>query len=85
MLEKEAASDEVPMAFLSTSVTADYVAQVVLRAMERKTLEVFMPPERARTVRMLGTNPRMLLKHAAEAEQQGTKNLAERRARAAST
>lgn len=80
MLEQEAASDEVPMAFLSASVTADYVAEVVLNAMERKTLEVFMPPERARTVRMLGTNPRMLLKHAAAAEEQGAKNLKVRRA-----
>jgi 3alpha(or 20beta)-hydroxysteroid dehydrogenase len=80
MLEKEAASDEVPMAFASASVTADFVANVVLQAMDRKTLEVFMPPERARTVRTLGTNARMLLKHAANAEEQGAKNLAARRA-----
>lgn len=78
MLEKEAASDEVPMAFASTSVTADYVAEVVLRAMDRKTLEVFMPPERARAIRMLGTNARRLLKYAANAEEVGAKNLAAR-------
>jgi 3alpha(or 20beta)-hydroxysteroid dehydrogenase len=79
MLEKEAASDEVPMAFLSSSVTADYVAGVVLDAMERKSIEIFMPPERARTVRLLGTNPRRLLKNAAAAEEQGAKNLEVRR------
>jgi 3alpha(or 20beta)-hydroxysteroid dehydrogenase len=82
MLEKEAESDEVPMAFLSGSVTADFVAGVVLDAMEKKTLEVFMPPERARTVRMLGTNPRKLLKHVATAEEQGARNLQARRAAA---
>lgn len=81
MLEKEAASDEVPMAFLSGSVTAEYVADVVLNAMERRTIEVFMPANRGRTVRMLGTNPRMLMKLAASAEVEGAKNLAERRAR----
>jgi len=32
-------------------------------------------------VRMLGTNPRRLLKYAAAAEEQGAKNLAARRAR----
>ena len=80
MLEKEAASDEVPMAFNSTSVTADFVADVVLTAMAKKTLEVFMPPERARAVRMLGTNARRLLKYAALAEDQGAKNLKIRRA-----
>ncbi len=81
MLEKEAASDEVPMAFMPESVTAEYVADVALDAMERRKLEVFMPPERGRAVRMLGTNPRRLLKYAAAAEEQGAKNLAARRAR----
>jgi 3alpha(or 20beta)-hydroxysteroid dehydrogenase len=79
MLEQEAASDEVPMAFFSTSVSADYVADVVLKAMDKKTLEVFMPADRGRTVRLLGTNPRQLLKYADAAEQQGAVNLAARR------
>lgn len=81
MLEQEAASDEVPMAFTSVSVTAEYVAGVVLDAMKKRKLEVFMPPERARTVRLLGTDPRKLLKYAAFAEEEGAKNLAERRAK----
>jgi NAD(P)-dependent dehydrogenase (short-subunit alcohol dehydrogenase family) len=80
MLEKEAASDEVPMAFNSASVTAEFVAGIVLTAMDKRTPEVFMPPERARTVRMLGTNARRLLKFAAMAEDQGAQNLKVRRA-----
>jgi NAD(P)-dependent dehydrogenase (short-subunit alcohol dehydrogenase family) len=79
MLEKEAASDEVPMAFYSTSVTADYVADVVLTAMDKKRLEVFMPANRARTVRLLGTDARKLLKYADAAEELGAANLAVRR------
>ena len=80
MLEKEADSDEVPMAFLSKSVTAAYVASVVLDAMERAKLEVFMPPESARMVRMLGTNPRSMLKQADKAEAIGAAKLEKRRA-----
>ncbi len=79
MLEQEAASDEVPMAFYSTSVTADYVADVVLTAMDKKKLEIFMPADRARTVRLLGTDARKLLKYADAAEELGAANLAERR------
>jgi NAD(P)-dependent dehydrogenase (short-subunit alcohol dehydrogenase family) len=82
MLEAEAASDEVPMAFLSETVTADYVAEVVLTAMQRKRLEVFMPPERANFVRALGTNASRLMKIAAQAEALGAHNLAQRRAQA---
>lgn len=83
MLDKEAASDEVPMAFYSTSVTADYVADVVLTAMDKKKMEVFMPADRARTVRLLGTDARKLLKYADAAEELGAANLAERRNREA--
>ncbi len=79
MLEAEAASDEVPMAFLSDAVSADYVAQVVLEAMRRRKLEVFMPADRAKFVRRLGGNAAELLKIAGQAEQLGAHNLAERR------
>jgi len=80
MLVKEAESDEVPMAFLSSSVTAEFVAEVVLKAMTKKTLEVFMPPERARSIRLLGTDPKALLKLADDAERAGQRNLLARRA-----
>ncbi|MDR3471006.1 MAG: SDR family NAD(P)-dependent oxidoreductase [Devosia sp.] len=83
MLEQEAASDEAPLCFSSTSVTADYVAGVVLQAMDRKTIEVFMPPDRAKTVRLLGTNPRRLKAMVDQGEAIGAERLKARRAAAA--
>ncbi len=80
MLEEEARSDEVNLAFASRSVTAAFVADVVLNAMEKKAVEVFMPPERARTVRLLGTSPRSLRKWADHAEALGAARLEKRRA-----
>jgi 3alpha(or 20beta)-hydroxysteroid dehydrogenase len=80
MLDQEAESDEAPLCFSSPSVSADYVAGVVLDAMERRALEIFMPPERARTVRMLGTNPRSLKKLVIQGEEIGAKHLKARRA-----
>jgi NAD(P)-dependent dehydrogenase (short-subunit alcohol dehydrogenase family) len=80
MLEAEAASDEAPMAFLSTPVSADFVADIVLTAMERKSREVFMPPDMARTVRLLGTNPRSLSKMVERGEGIGAERLRKRRA-----
>ena len=80
MLQQEAQSDEAPMAFLSEAVTPDYVADVVLTAMRKKTVEVFMPPEQASSVRSLGTNPRRLRKVIALAEAAGRRNLDARRA-----
>ncbi|HLZ82599.1 MAG TPA: SDR family oxidoreductase [Caulobacteraceae bacterium] len=80
MLEEEARSDEVNLAFASRSVTADFVADVVLTAMEKKAVEIFMPPERARTVRLLGTSPRSLRKWADNAEAIGAARLQARRA-----
>ena len=55
MLDQEAESDEAPLCFSGPSVSAEFVAGVVIDAMDRKALEVFMPPERAKTVRLLGT------------------------------
>jgi NAD(P)-dependent dehydrogenase (short-subunit alcohol dehydrogenase family) len=81
MLEEEACSDEVNLAFASRSVTAEFVADVVLTAMDKKAVEIFMPPERARTVRLLGTSPRSLRKWADHAEAVGAAKLQARRAR----
>lgn len=80
MLEEEARSDEVNLAFASRSVTADFVADIVLTAMDKKAVEIFMPPERARTVRLLGTSPRSLRKWADHAEAVGAARLQARRA-----
>jgi len=79
MLEEEARSDEVNLAFASRPVTAEFVADVVLAGMEKQVVEVFMPPERARTVRLLGTSPRSLRKWADHAEAVGAARLQARR------
>jgi len=79
MLEQEAASDEAPLCFSSPSVSAEYVAGVIVEAMDRKALEIFMPPERARTVRLLGTNPRSLKKLVIRGEEIGAQHLEARR------
>jgi 3alpha(or 20beta)-hydroxysteroid dehydrogenase len=80
MLEQEAASDEAPLCFASPSVTADFVAGVVLDAMHRRKIEVFMPPQRARTVRMVGTSPRLLRALVDQGEATGAEKLQQRRA-----
>jgi NAD(P)-dependent dehydrogenase (short-subunit alcohol dehydrogenase family) len=80
MLEQEAASDEAPLCFSGPSVTPEFVAGVVLDAMNRRKIEVFMPPERARMVRMVGTNPRSLRALVEQGEAAGAQNLQRRRA-----
>ena len=80
MLEEEARSDEVTLAFANPSVTPDKVGNLILDAMENNSMEVYMPPERARFVRMAGTNPRTLRKLVVAGEEKGAKNLKSRRA-----
>jgi 3alpha(or 20beta)-hydroxysteroid dehydrogenase len=79
MLDQEAESDEAPLCFSSRSVSAEYVAGVIIDAMDRKALEIFMPPERAKTVRLLGTNPRSLKKLVIRGEEIGAAHLKARR------
>jgi NAD(P)-dependent dehydrogenase (short-subunit alcohol dehydrogenase family) len=79
MLDQEAESDEAPLCFSGASVSAEHVAGVVIDAMDRKALEVFMPPERAKTVRLLGTNPRSLKKMVIRGEAIGAEHLKARR------
>ena len=80
MLEQEARSDEVALAFAGPSVTPEFVGAVILDAMEKGSVEVYMPPERARTVRLVGTNPRSLRKWAIAGEETGYQKLKARRA-----
>lgn len=84
MLEKEAQSDAMALAFAGSSVSAEFVADVVLTAIEKKKVEVFMPPERAALVRRIGTSPRSLLKMVERNEAVGAEKLKARRAAAAS-
>ncbi len=79
MLDQEAESDEAPLCFSGPSVSAEYVAGVVIDAMDRRALEIFMPPERAKTVRLLGTNPRSLKKLVIRGEEIGAEHLKARR------
>jgi len=80
MLDEEAKSDDVTLAFAGRSVTPEFVAGIILDAMEKKAIEIFMPPERARMVRLLGTSPRSLRKWAIRGEEIGRRNLEARRA-----
>jgi short-subunit dehydrogenase len=82
MLEQEARDDAVALAFARPAVQPAYVAEVILDAMDRCAIEVFMPPERARFVRLTGTNFRALSKLVIENQAIGRRNqLAWRRRR----
>lgn len=80
MLEEEARHDDVALAFAGSAVTPAFVAEVILDAMEKKAVEIFMPPERARTVRLLGTSPRAMRKMVERGEAVGLAKLQARRA-----
>ncbi|CAD5201545.1 SDR family NAD(P)-dependent oxidoreductase [Pseudomonas sp. FEN] len=60
MLEQEAQDDAASFAFASESVTPEFVAETLFKAIKKKTVEVFMPPEQARAIRMLGTDPKKM-------------------------
>lgn len=84
MLEKEAEDDSVAMAFAGPSSSADSVARTILQAIDKKTFEVFFPPERGKVVRRVGTSPRSLLKLVERNEVLGAEKLKARRAAMAS-
>jgi NAD(P)-dependent dehydrogenase (short-subunit alcohol dehydrogenase family) len=79
MLEQEARDDALALAFAVPTVTAQHVASVIVDALDSDAVEVFMPPSRARAVRMVGTNPRALRKLVEQNEIIGAKNLRARR------
>jgi short-subunit dehydrogenase len=80
MLEQEARDDAVAMAFARPAVTPTFVAKVILDAMDQRATEVFMPPERARLVRLVGTNPEALRKLVVNSQNNGRhRQLARRR------
>lgn len=80
MLEQEARDDAVAMAFARPAVTPQFVAKVILDAMDQRAIEVFMPPERARFVRLAGTDPKALRKLVVESQTRGrNRQLARRR------
>ena len=60
MLEQERNDDAASLAFVSEPVTPEFVANVVMTAFRKKSIEVFMPPEQAYALRLLGTNPKKM-------------------------
>lgn len=83
MLEKEAEDDALALAFAGQSMSADAAAEIILAAIEKKAVEVFIPPERGKVVKRVGTSPRSLRKLIERNEVIGAQRLAERRAKAA--
>ncbi len=81
MLEQEARDDAVALAFARPSVTPGFVADVILDAMDRRAVEVFMPPSRARFVRMVGTSPKALRKLVVDGQAAARKRQLARRRR----
>ncbi|MEW6347265.1 MAG: SDR family oxidoreductase [Pseudomonadota bacterium] len=62
MLEQEEKDDATSLAFVSEAVTPDFVAETLFTAIRKKSVEVHMPPEQARSIRMLGTDPKKMRK-----------------------
>ncbi|RQS26498.1 MULTISPECIES: SDR family NAD(P)-dependent oxidoreductase [unclassified Burkholderia] len=60
MLEQEASDDAASLAFVADAVTPDFVAKTLFTAIRKKSVEVFMPPEQAAAIRMLGTNQKKM-------------------------
>src|SRR3984957_18827068 len=60
MLDKEAEDDAMALAFAGQSMTAEQVAEVILKAIAAKEFEVFLPPERGEVVRTVGVDPKAL-------------------------
>jgi NAD(P)-dependent dehydrogenase (short-subunit alcohol dehydrogenase family) len=71
MLEQEAEDDSSAFAFVTHSVSASFVAETIVTAIDDKTDEVFMPPESAADIIDLGVHPDKLLAIFDRAEQHG--------------
>ena len=83
MLDREAEDDAMALAFAGQSMAPERVAETIIKAIKSKTIEVFMPPERGKIVRVVGVNPRSLRKMVERNEVIGRERLAARRARMA--
>lgn len=80
MLDKEAEDDALALAFAGTPMTADDVGVAIVAAIRKQSVEVYLPPERGKVVRRLGTSPRALTKMVERNEAIGTEKLKARRA-----
>lgn len=80
MLDHEAQFDDVALAFTGTSVSAEQVAEAVLIAIKKGTVEIFIPQERGHAVRKIGINPKSILKMVVDGQDLGRQKLQARRA-----
>jgi short-subunit dehydrogenase len=62
MLEQEEKDDSCAFAFVADPVTPEVVADTILIAIKKRSVEACMPPEQARPVARLGTDPKRLRK-----------------------
>lgn len=60
MLEQEAENDDTALAFAAPSVTPEYVAEVVVDAMDKAKVEVFMPANRGAWIRHVGSSAKLM-------------------------
>lgn len=74
MLDQEADSG-LKLAFASPSMSAEAAGTIILEAMEKQTVEVYIPPERGKFVRRVGTSPKSLREMVIRGEALGGENL----------
>ena len=79
MLEQEALDESSAFAFVTASVSAAFVAETIVGAIDAKTGEVFMPPDGADDIIELGVHPDQLLAIFDRAEEFGRKTQRQRR------
>lgn len=60
MLQQEAENDDTALAFAAPPVSPEYVGKVVIRAMELRRVEVFMPENRGAWIRKVGSSPKLM-------------------------
>jgi NAD(P)-dependent dehydrogenase (short-subunit alcohol dehydrogenase family) len=80
MLEKEAEDDALTLAFAGPSVTPQFVAEAILEAIRKGSIEVYMPPERGKVAKRTGVSPRLLRAMVERNEIVGAERLKLRRA-----
>ena len=79
MLESLMDDDANAIAFADPPMPASVVAEAILKAVDRRPAEVFIPPFRGRLLRELGTRPAIMRRLLLSAEKRGRKRLAELR------
>jgi hypothetical protein len=79
MLEQEAESG-LALAFAGPSMSAEAAGNIIVDAMQKQTVEVYIPHERGKVVRRVGTDPKALRELVIRGEALGAEQLKARRA-----